>query len=67
MPGQGPALAFSLLLALFGIRGTDSGWPRLNYSVIPDWPHLPTWRLNSPSRRLTRGGFGGHIRDYSPL
>jgi DNA-binding beta-propeller fold protein YncE len=41
MPGQGPALAFSLLLALFSIRGTDSGWPRLNYSVIPDWPHLP--------------------------
>ncbi len=41
MPAQGRLIAFALFLALFNISWDDSGWPRLNYSPVPDWPHLP--------------------------
>src|SRR5262249_37878072 len=41
MPKKLCVLSFPLLLALFGISRADSSWPKLNYSLLPDWPYLP--------------------------
>src|SRR4029453_1155144 len=41
MLAQGRLIAFALFLALFNISWDNSGWPRLNYSPVPDWPNLP--------------------------
>ena len=40
MTEQARTLGFTLLFALFGISWAASSWPKLNYSVLPDWPHM---------------------------